>query len=529
MKHLLLALLSGFLLAIAWPTYGISLFVFVAWVPLLLVEYQLRSMGKACKRKVFLLSYLSFLLWNTLTTWWIWNSTVVGALFALLVNSLLMSLVFLAYHLVTKRNTAKVSSIFLIAIWIAFEKFHHHWDFSWPWLSLGNVFSENITWIQWYEYTGIFGGSLWVLLVNILLFHSLRLFLETKDKRLFYKRIAKISLLVLLPIALSWGIYISYKEKGTPIEVVALQPNIDPYEEKYSLSNGETISLLLTLAKEGVTENTHFVLTPETVISQGVYRLEEVSQNKELAPLHTFLEEHPQLNWVMGTAIYQVVTDKSKIAPQTNYNPAQNYWFNDYNSAFLLNSFGIMGFHHKSKLVVGVENMPLQSLLKPILGDIMIDLGGTVAVKTTQETPSVLSSLSEEKVAPVICYESIYGEYVGQYVKQGTQFLGVLTNDAWWGDTQGYKQLLSYTRLRAIETRKSIARSANTGISAFISQRGEIISSLGYGKKGVLRGTVLANNQLTTYVRYGDYIARLCAFVGIGIFLVSFLKKRSEV
>ncbi|WP_297972632.1 apolipoprotein N-acyltransferase [uncultured Capnocytophaga sp.] len=529
MKHLLLALLSGILLAIAWPTYGISLFVFIAWVPLLLVEYQLRSTGKACKGKVFLLCYLSFLLWNTLTTWWIWNSTVVGALFALLVNSLLMSLIFLAYHLVAKRNTAKVSSIFLVAIWIAFEKFHHHWDFSWPWLSLGNVFSENITWIQWYEYTGIFGGSLWVLLVNILLFHSLHLFLETKDKRLFYKRVTKISLLVLLPIAFSWGIYISYKEKGTPIEVVALQPNIDPYEEKYSLSNGETISLLLTLAKEGVTENTHFVLTPETVISQGVYRLEEVSQNKELAPLHTFLEEHPQLNWVMGTAIYQVVTDKSKIAPQTNYNPAQNYWFNDYNSAFLLNSFGIMGFHHKSKLVVGVENMPLQSLLKPILGDIMIDLGGTVAVKTTQETPSVLSSLSEEKVAPVICYESIYGEYVGQYVKQGAQFLSVLTNDAWWGDTQGYKQLLSYTRLRAIETRKSIARSANTGISAFISQRGEIISSLGYGKKGALRGTVLANNQLTTYVRYGDYIARLCAFVGIGIFLVSFLKKRSEV
>ena len=144
MKHLLLALLSGILLAIAWPTYGISLFVFIAWVPLLLVEYQLRSTGKACKGKVFFLCYLSFLLWNTLTTWWIWNSTVVGALFALLVNSLLMSLVFLAYHLVAKRNTAKVSSIFLVAIWIAFEKFHHHWDFSWPWLSLGNVFSENI-------------------------------------------------------------------------------------------------------------------------------------------------------------------------------------------------------------------------------------------------------------------------------------------------------------------------------------------------------------------------------------------------
>ena len=335
--------------------------------------------------------------------------------------------------------------------------------------------------------------------------------------------------MIVLPICLSWGIYTRYKEEGKPIEVVALQPNIDPYEEKYSLSNEQTITLLLELAKEGVTENTHFVLTPETVISQGVYRLEEISQDKELAPLHTFLEKYPQLNWVMGTAIYQVLTDKSKIAPQSNYNPRQNYWFNDYNSAFLLNSFGIMGFHHKSKLVVGVENMPLQSVLKPILGDIMIDLGGTVAVKTTQKTPSVLSSLSEEKVAPVICYESIYGEYIGQYVKKGAQFLGVLTNDAWWGDTQGYKQLLSYTQLRAIETRKSIARSANTGISAFINQRGEITSSLGYEKRGFLRATLLANDKVTTYVRYGDYIARLCAFVGVGIFLVSFLRKRSEV
>ena len=129
----------------------------------------------------------------------------------------------------------------------------------------------------------------------------------------------------------------------------------------------------------------------------------------------------------------------------------------------------------------------------------------------------------------MICYESIYGAYVNEYIKQGAQFLGVLTNDAWWGDTQGHKQLLSYTRLRAIETRKSIARSANTGISAFINQRGEIIQSLGYGKKGALRGTVLANENITTYVRYGDYIARLSAFIGIGIFLMSFLKKRSEV
>ena len=104
MKHLFLVLLTGLLMAIAWPTYGCSLFIFIAWIPLLLMEAQLRSTQKPCKGKVFLLSYLSFLVWNTLTTWWIWNSTIVGALFAILVNSLLMSIVFFAYHLVAKRN-----------------------------------------------------------------------------------------------------------------------------------------------------------------------------------------------------------------------------------------------------------------------------------------------------------------------------------------------------------------------------------------------------------------------------------------
>ena len=105
----------------------------------------------------------------------------------------------------------------------------------------------------------------------------------------------------------------------------------------------------------------------------------------------------------------------------------------------------------------------------------------------------------------------------------------MLTNDAWWGNTQGHKQLLSYTRLRAIETRKSVARSANTGISAFINQRGDIIKQLEYGKEGSLKQTLLLNDEVTTYVRYGDYIARISAFIGLGIFLMSFLKKRSEV
>ena len=233
------------------------------------------------------------------------------------------------------------------------------------------------------------------------------------------------------------------------------------------------------------------------------------------------------MNFVGGVAMYQIITDKSKTTSQSNKIPDKNAWFNDYNSAFLLNKNDSIPLYHKSKLVVGVENLPYQNFIKPILGNIMIDLGGTVALKTTQTERNVFKSSNNQSVAPIICYETIYGEFVTQYVQKGAQFLGILTNDAWWQNTQGHKQLLSYTRLRAIETRKSVARSANTGISGFIDQKGDFIGkTLPYDTQGSMKATILLNDKITFYVKYGDYIARVAIFVAVRIFLISFARKR---
>lgn len=196
-KNILLALLSGALLACAWVTYGITALIFIALVPLLLMEARIRRDYQHTKRKVFALSYLAFLTWNIPTTWWIWYSTQIGAIFAILANTLLMTLTFFLYHIVAKRMNRKVSLVFLVAIWLSFEKFHLTWDVSWPWLNLGNVFSEQVTWIQWYEYTGTFGGSLWVWLVNIVLFIGLTDYLSTKNRKAFARKVG-VAMLFLL-------------------------------------------------------------------------------------------------------------------------------------------------------------------------------------------------------------------------------------------------------------------------------------------------------------------------------------------
>ena len=166
-KQFLYSILSGLLLGLSWPTYGFTILIFISFVPLLFLEKIIR---KESLIKIFLFSYLSFFIWNSIATWWLVYSTFFGMSFAIIVNSLLMATVFTSYSFVSRKLTNKLSVIYWLSAWIVFEKFHLNWDFSWPWLNLGNVFSEKILWIQWYEYTGSFGGSLWVLIVNYLFF-----------------------------------------------------------------------------------------------------------------------------------------------------------------------------------------------------------------------------------------------------------------------------------------------------------------------------------------------------------------------
>ena len=170
--------------------------------------------------------------------------------------------------------------------------------------------------------------------------------------------------------------------------------------------------------------------------------------------------------------------------------------------------------------------MAFKAVLKPLLGEVMIDLGGTVSSRKIQENRSVFSnSNSTEKAAPIICYESIFGEFVTEYVQNGATFLAVISNDAWWGETPGHRQLLSYTRLRAIENRRDIARSANTGISAFIDARGELLQQTAYNTKTVLTGKIASRSQQTFYTRFGDLIARWSIFIA-ALFLLLALSGR---
>ena len=181
----------------------------------------------------------------------------------------------------------------------------------------------------------------------------------------------------------------------------------------------------------------------------------------------------------------------------------------------------------KSKLVPGAEFLPYRRVFF-FLEPLVKKLQGSMAGLGIQEERSVFSGPSDERIAPVICYESIYGAYTTEYVTKGANALFIVTNDGWWDNTGGHRQHLAYARLRAIETRRSIARSANTGISGFINQRGDVLQPTKYNEAIAVNGKIQLNDEITVYTKWKDLIARILGFLSILLLLNGFVKGRMK-
>lgn len=518
-NKLLLTILSGLLLGLSWPVSGFAPLLFVGFVPML---WLINSSKTEHFWRFFGRIFIGFFIWNAIATWWLWNATVFGMFFAMTVNSALMSLIVVLWRRVDRTIGEKTGLIFLPLAWISFEKMHLGWDFSWPWLNLGNGFAAYPNWVQWYEYTGSFGGALWIWIVNIMVFKVFVRFKKTKNiGRTWIQPV----LVILIPILLSYYILFTYKtENNTPINVTVVQPNIDPYTDKYSLTNQELYTELIALITPELSKSPHLIVTPETYFSEGAgVFLPTFNQNALYTSMLRFSTDN-NTQFLNGIQFYNTYNETNK--SETANKLKNGIWADFYNSAFLTDTTA-RRVYHKSKLVVGVETLPYRSVIEPILGNIMLDFGGTLFVRATQKERAAFELYNGDRVGPIICYESIYGEFVNEYVRKGATVLAIMTNDAWWGNTPGHKQHLAYASLRAIETRRPVVRSANTGISGFINPLGEIKETLSYNSKGVLTATVIPQTKQTLYVQFGDYIFRIGAFLCAFILIFTFARKRN--
>ena len=501
-----LALLSGLLFTAAWPVDGFPFLLFFAFIPLFLIE------GKLKKRKsVFAHSFLAFLLWNIFTTFWIVHATWFGVVMAVIINSLLMAFAFTLFSWIKSQLGTKRGWWAFVCVWLSFEYLHFNWDLSWPWLTLGNGFASYLSLVQWYEYTGVLGGSLWILIANILAY------------RVFYRRkFVGFALWVLLPIGISLLVKPKLSETEN-VNVVVVQPNINPYGEKFGgLTGDEQLEKLLTLANEKVDRTTDYLIGPETALTGGLWE-NNLEQSSLIKRLQNYLQEYPQLKIIVGASTYKLFEEGEVLSETVRYHKGANRYYDAYNTALQLDTSGVQ-LYHKSKLVQGVEMMPFAPILKHFKW-LSINLGGVSGSLGSQSERSVFRS-NQAQVAPIICYESIYGEYVLDYVRSGADLLSIITNDGWWKDTPGYRQHLVYASLRAIETRRAIARSANTGTSAFIDPLGNIVQPTSWWEPAVIQQELPLHRGITFYTIYGNYIGRLAAFVSAILIFYVIAKRR---
>jgi len=524
-QRLVLSLFSGILLSLAWLGFP-GWVLFIAFLPLFTIDKFFVDRKEEYRSVSFWgHAFIAVFTWNILTTWWIMHATVVGAAMAIITNSFLMSLVLWLAHVARRRFRSNLGYLCLLVFWISFEYFHFHWDIEWPWLQLGNGFANDIKIIQWYEFTGTFGGTLWVLTMNILIFKLLVQVQERSVKREKVISLVSIAVAIVLPVSVSLVMYSAYSEESHPKQVTIVQPNVDPYSEEYDMrAETKKKDNFLRLAASVSDNNTDFIVGPETVFENPSYWNEGTLQtNGFVREMKYFMHNYAHAELLFGISSFKIYDDKVE-APLTARTSRDGMTYDRFNTAIFLDRNGSEQVYHKSKLVVGVEKMPFMKYLG-FIRDIVINIGGTTGSLGRQKEASNFVSADGTLVAPVICYESVFGEYVTDYVKKGAELIFIITNDGWWKNTPGYKQHMSFARLRSIETRRSIARSANTGISCFINQRGDVSQPTPWWQEAAISGTVNTNKELTFYVKNGDYIARVALFSSVLLVLLLVVKR----
>jgi len=527
-----LVIVGVLLLSLPFLLKGSGILILFGLLPVLMLQNFIEN-NKI--KHGWLLIYIVFLLWTIATTYWIGYANLRGAIASMVLYSLSLTLIILLYGWFKRKFGSALGYAFLVLGWLAWEYLMAEGELNWPWLALGNGFASLHKVVQWYEFTGVAGGSLWALLVSVISYDIAVTRSSCAARQMKVKNIILISLL-LLPIFVSHAIYISYKENVNPAKFLILQPNIDPYVDKFGgMTQREQDEIFLELLYEGYDDEIDFIIGPETftsgIIENRPYESDSFSRFAAAA------KNIGDASMIFGASthyIYPKESSEFNIKPKPSSRRLGEGWYDSHNSSVLIDSSGNYSFYYKSKLVPLVEFMPFQRYL----GEFrlfVIELGGYFGSYGVQDERTIFkSSDSRISIGTAICYESVYGNFYREFVLKGANVMSVITNDGWWLDSPGYRQHLWYDRLRAIETRRSIARCGNTGVSALIDQRGDITASTNWWRRESLKGELNLNDTITVFVKYGDYIGRIAyysmmIFIALALFALVKISVRAKI
>ena len=329
----------------------------------------------------------------------------------------------------------------------------------------------------------------------------------------------------LVPITLSIVMWFAYSDdnKNNTTDVIAVQPNLNPYTEQYVLPPRQVVERTLNLIAPLMDDKVDYVLMPESAIQEYAWE-EYIDSVPSVISLNAFVNKYKRAEVIAGLSSRRLLPKGVKTEAARAFVDAPDEYFESCNIAIDIPRSGRkedFQIHHKSVLTVGVEKMPFKKYLS-FVEKFALNLGGTIGTLGIDTNVVVFPSKTKDICTGVaICYESVDGNYIREFANNGANLLFVITNDGWWGNTAGYRQHLAFSRLRAIENRRYIARSANTGVSAFISPRGEIIKKTPYWQQTAIKHSLPLQTSKTIFTKYGDLLMKPLSFFAILLLLYS--------
>jgi apolipoprotein N-acyltransferase len=413
---------------------------------------------------------------------------------------------------------------------MGYEHFHNTWDLAWPWLNLGNSLVTALKLIQWYEFTGVRGGSLWIILTNFAVFKAYEIY-QKRGWGSMAPVGAGILLLLLVPSFVSYQIYRNFREAGETVKIALIQPNLDPYTEKFvPEKQAQHLEEFFRTAETICDDEILYLFGPETLIVQQIDE-KNPSASPYYRQLLDFQQKHPRLNCLLGVHSYQKLGND--IPPGSRFDREKGFYYEAFNTALFLAPGSAPQFYHKTKLVPTFERMPFVQYLG-FLGRFSLELGGYNGTYSyRQESTNFVSPDGSISILPIVCFESVFGPYCAQNLSQKKGFICMITNDGWWKNTPGYRHHYNFSPIRAIECRRDLVRVANTGISAIIDAKGMVIAQTPWWKKATLTGKIHLREGRTFYARHGDYLGRISLALGILLIIYGVIrnlinKKKNE-
>ncbi len=489
-RLILLPLFSAILLTLSYPAFNFSYFAWFALIPLLIAIRGEKPW------QAFLTGYITGLLFFGATLYWIAYVAIIGVVVLALYLSLYFGIFAMgADILLMQFPRPRVRySILVGCLWVALEYLRSHLFTGFGWALLGHTQWENLPIIQFADTTGAYGVSFLIIFVNSLLSSKIK-----KKMRGFSPQPRYLAFLIIILILTSfYGYYrIDYKYKGEPIKISVVQGNIPQslkWDERYS---AEIMDKYIRLTREAAKDKPDLIIWPETSVpgflETGSELLDKVSNLAK--DVNTYL--------LVGT--------------QTEKAPTKVRYFN---SAVLISNEGkIVKRYDKIHLVPFGEYVPFGNNLFSFIKT-RYDMGEDYTAGsdyTIFEIPTGKDKKS--KFGVLICFEDVFPELTREFVRHGADFIVVITNDAWYMKTGAPYQHAQSSVFRAIENRVNIVRSANTGYSCFINQRGGVIDSVkdAQGERIFVEGfstvKIIPLKAETFYFKHGDIFAWGCIWV----------------